>query len=80
MPTGSPIRIGVADGHAGLEVADQGTGLTQEQADRVFERFYRADSSRTYTAGAGAGLGLSIVQSLVSAHRGRVELRTAPGE
>ncbi|SOE32495.1 sensor histidine kinase [Streptomyces sp. OK228] len=79
-PAGSPIRIGVgtSDGHAVLEVADQGRGLPQEQADRVFERCYRAGSSRTGTT--GAGLGLSIVQSLVSAHRGRVELRTAPGQ
>ncbi|MFD4599831.1 sensor histidine kinase [Streptomyces sp. NPDC058464] len=80
-PAGSPIRIGVgtADGHAVLEVADQGPGLTDEQAERAFERFYRADSSRSRTSGAGAGLGLSIVQSLVTAHHGRVELTTGPG-
>jgi two-component system OmpR family sensor kinase len=81
-PAGAPIRIGVgtADGYAVLEVADQGAGLSPEQARRVFERFYRADSSRTRSAGAGAGLGLSIVESLVSAHGGRVELTTAPGK
>ncbi|WP_329290905.1 ATP-binding protein [Streptomyces pseudovenezuelae] len=64
-PTGSPIRIGVgtSDGHAVLEVADQGPGLPQEQADRVFERCCRAGRSRTGTTGAGLGL------SLVSAHR-----------
>jgi two-component system OmpR family sensor kinase len=45
----------------------------------VFERFYRADTSRTRAAG-GSGLGLSIVASLVAAHGGRVELCTAPGE
>ncbi|MFB6981569.1 HAMP domain-containing sensor histidine kinase [Streptomyces scopuliridis] len=80
-PAGSPILIGVgiSNGYALLEVADHGPGLTQEQAGRVFERFYRADSSRTRATGAGAGLGLSIVQSLIDAHHGRVELTTAPG-
>lgn len=81
-PAGTAVRIGVgtADGHAVLEVADEGAGLTPEQAQRVFERFYRADSSRTRSAGAGAGLGLSIVQSLVTAHGGRVRLTTSPGQ
>ncbi|WP_325051312.1 sensor histidine kinase [Streptomyces corynorhini] len=80
-PAGTPVRIGVGtvDGHGVLEIADRGTGLTEEQAERAFERFYRADSSRTRAAGAGAGLGLSIVRSLVVAHHGRVELTTAPG-
>jgi two-component system OmpR family sensor kinase len=81
-PAGTPVRIGVAtaDGHAVLEVADQGEGLTAQQAARVFERFYRAGSSRTRSAGAGAGLGLSIVKSLVDAHDGQVQLTTAPGK
>jgi two-component system OmpR family sensor kinase len=80
-PAGTPVRIGVgtADGFAVLEVADEGDGLTEEQARRAFERFYRPDSSRTRSAGGGAGLGLSIVQSLVDAHGGRVQLITAPG-
>lgn len=81
-PAGSPVRIGVGstDGYAVLEVADQGDGLSLEQASRVFERFYRADSSRARSGGAGAGLGLAIVESLVTAHGGRVELTTAPGK
>lgn len=81
-PAGSPVRIGVGTlgGHAVIEVADQGPGLSAEQAARVFERFYRTDSSRSRAGGAGAGLGLSIVDSLVRAHGGRVELTTAPGE
>nr|BAQ25485.1 two-component system sensor kinase [Micromonospora sp. GMKU326] len=80
-PAGSPVRIGVgtAGGEAVLEVADQGPGLSAEQAARVFERFYRTDSSRSRAGGAGAGLGLAIVDSLVRAHGGRVELVTAPG-
>ncbi|MPY61659.1 HAMP domain-containing histidine kinase [Streptomyces spongiae] len=79
-PTGTPLRIGVGTvgDHAVLEVADQGPGLTPEQRGRIFERFYRADTSRTRATG-GAGLGLSIVHSLVTAHAGHVEVDSAPG-
>ncbi|WP_308128061.1 sensor histidine kinase [Modestobacter italicus] len=62
-----------------LAVSDEGPGLAPADAERVFERFYRVDASRTRAAG-GTGLGLSIVASLVAAHGGRVELLTAPGE
>jgi two-component system OmpR family sensor kinase len=59
-------------------VADHGPGLTDEQASRVFERFYRADSSRARASG-GAGLGLSIVSAVVEAHGGTAEVRPTPG-
>jgi two-component system, OmpR family, sensor kinase len=59
-----------------LEVTDHGPGLTQEQADHVFERFYRADAARTT---GGTGLGLAIVAALVAGHRGAVWVRTQPG-
>ncbi|BCJ69273.1 hypothetical protein GCM10009779_06110 [Polymorphospora rubra] len=64
-----------------VEVADTGPGLSPEQAERVFERFYRADVARTRrTDGAtGAGLGLAIVAALVAAHRGSVEVVETPG-
>jgi len=62
-----------------VEVADTGPGLAPEEAERVFERFYRTDVSRTRASG-GSGLGLSIVQALVTAHGGRVTVRSAPGE
>jgi two-component system OmpR family sensor kinase len=62
-----------------LAVSDDGPGLAPSDAERVFERFYRADSSRTRAAG-GTGLGLSIVASLVAAHTGRVDVITAPGK
>jgi two-component system, OmpR family, sensor kinase len=52
--------------------------MTQDDAHRVFERFYRTDSSRARSSG-GTGLGLSIVDSLVSAHGGTVTVSTAPG-
>ncbi|MFI5535953.1 sensor histidine kinase [Nocardia sp. NPDC051900] len=60
-----------------LEVADTGPGLTAEDAERVFERFYRADTSRARSSG-GTGLGLSIVQALVTAHGGEVGVRSTP--
>jgi two-component system OmpR family sensor kinase len=81
-PPGTPVRIGVgtAEGRAVLEVADDGPGMTAEQAERVFNRFYRADRSRTRSGGADAGLGLSIARSLARAHGGDVELATVLGE
>jgi signal transduction histidine kinase len=63
-----------------LRVADRGPGLAAEDAARVFERFYRADTSRTREEGGGTGLGLAIVASLVAAHGGSVDVVTAPGE
>jgi two-component system OmpR family sensor kinase len=80
-PPGTPVRIGVGtlDGHSVLEIADEGPGLSKQAAERVFDRFYRADSSRNRSEGGGAGLGLAIVQSLVAAHGGTVELRAASG-
>jgi two-component system OmpR family sensor kinase len=61
-----------------LAVADQGPGMTEEARAKVFERFYRADPSRTRAAG-GSGLGLSIVAALVAAHGGRVGVQSEPG-
>lgn len=73
------VRVGTSAHDAVLEVADEGPGMTPEDAQRVFERFYRTDSSRTRSSG-GTGLGLSIVDSLVYAHGGRVTVTTAPGQ
>ncbi len=60
-----------------LEVRDSGPGLSAEQADRVFERFYRADQARPR---GGAGLGLAIVAALVAAHGGVSWVDSKPGE
>lgn len=73
------VRVGTEGDDAILEVADDGPGMSQEDALRVFERFYRADSSRARASG-GTGLGLSIVDSLVAAHGGAVTVTTALGE
>jgi two-component system OmpR family sensor kinase len=72
------VSVGTEDGMAVLEVADTGRGISPQDAERVFERFYRTDPSRARTHG-GAGLGLSIVAALVAAHHGEVSVTTAPG-
>jgi two-component system OmpR family sensor kinase len=63
-------------------VIDQGPGLSAEQAERVFERFFRADSARSRRAPAdgGSGLGLAIVAALVEAHGGTADVESEPGK
>jgi two-component system OmpR family sensor kinase len=84
-PAGTPITMAVGtaerDGHAlaCMEVRDRGAGLSAEQAERVFERFYRTDKARSRAHG-GTGLGLSIVAAITAAHGGNVEVDTAPGD
>jgi two-component system OmpR family sensor kinase len=68
-----------ADAAVVLEVADSGPGLTPQQAERVFERFYRADAARTRKTG-GTGLGLAIVAALAAAHGGTVAVDSQPGD
>jgi two-component system, OmpR family, sensor kinase len=79
-PAASPIEIAVttSNGTAQLSVADHGPGLKMEDRDRIFEPFYRADASRSRDSG-GAGLGLSIVNAVVVAHGGKVDVRETSG-
>jgi signal transduction histidine kinase len=76
------VRIGRAerDGRPrlALEVVDRGAGLSPEQSERVFERFYRTDAARSRARG-GSGLGLSIVAAITRAHGGTVEVESAVG-
>ncbi|WP_245614139.1 sensor histidine kinase [Actinokineospora inagensis] len=69
------VRVRLANQNVVFEVVDEGPGLTPEQAERVFERFYRVDPSRTQESG-GTGLGLAIVNALVTAHGGSVQVRS----
>ena len=69
------VRVGPVGGEAIVEVEDTGPGLTGDQAERVFERFYRADPSRARASG-GVGLGLSIVAAVAEAHGGTVAARS----
>lgn len=79
-PKGTPVqlRVSSADGTATVEIIDHGQGIEEQDRARVFERFFRADTSRTRTSG-GSGLGLSIVAALVAAHQGTVTLEETPG-
>ncbi|HEV2140618.1 MAG TPA: ATP-binding protein [Candidatus Dormibacteraeota bacterium] len=72
------INLSTSDSIARLSVADHGPGLPAEDVDRIFEPFYRADPSRSRDSG-GAGLGLSIVSAVVTAHGGRVSVHQTEG-
>jgi two-component system OmpR family sensor kinase len=72
------ISLSIEDSVARLSVADHGPGLAADDIDRIFEPFYRADPSRSRDSG-GAGLGLSIVSAVVTAHGGQVKVRETEG-
>jgi len=71
------LRVAGQGDRAVLEVADDGPGMTPEVAERVFERFYRADPARSRDRG-GSGLGLAIVAAVVAAHHGTVTVTSDP--
>jgi signal transduction histidine kinase len=77
---GDLVALGSAtrEGSVRFWVRDSGPGVSVEERDRIFERFYRGRSG--FRRSDGAGLGLSIVQAIAEAHGGRVELESAPGE
>ena len=79
-PRGTPVHVRVSreGGQAVLEVADEGPGLDEEHAAKVFDRFFRVDPARARDAG-GAGLGLAIVAAIAGAHGGGVSVDTSPG-
>ncbi len=79
-PPGTRTLVRVDEDQAGavITVSDDGPGMPPEEAEHVFERFYRADPSRSRTHG-GAGLGLSIVSAIVAAHGGTVEAQRGEG-
>ena len=62
-----------------IEVSDTGVGIPAEALPKVFDRFFRVDSSRSQGSG-GTGLGLAIVQSIVQLHGGNVEIASQPGQ
>ncbi len=79
--TGGKITVELLEQQdmAGFSVTDNGIGIPKEELPYIFERFYRADKSRNRMTG-GTGIGLTIVQSIVQAHGGRVEAESEPGK
>lgn len=76
--TSCTVTVGIDGDDAVVTVGDDGPGMSPDDAARAFNRFHRADTSRTRASG-GSGLGLSIVAGLVAAHGGRAELESTPG-
>lgn len=81
-PAGSPIdlvvRVDAARKTAQLDIVDHGEGVPPQIRDKIFQRFWRADTSRTRETG-GSGLGLAIVAAIVDAHKGTVSVLDTPG-
>jgi two-component system sensor histidine kinase SenX3 len=77
---GKQVGLGLREKHgvAAIAVTDNGIGMTADQQERAFERFYRADASRSRQTG-GTGLGLSIVKHVASSHLGDVQVFSRPG-
>ena len=81
-PSGTPIAVSVEqlESEVAITVADKGPGLSQADQEKIFERFYRADSSRARTKGEGSGLGLSIVDAVMKAHGASVTVTSELGQ
>lgn len=81
-PHGSPLELVVhvdpARGVGMLDIVDHGEGVPPQIRDKIFQRFWRADTSRTRATG-GSGLGLAIVSGIISAHKGSVDVLETPG-
>jgi two-component system sensor histidine kinase SenX3 len=80
-PENTKVGIGIRakDGLVAVSVTDQGEGLSPEDQERIFERFYRVDAARSRHTG-GTGLGLSIVKHVISNHGGEVTVWSQPGQ
>ena len=81
-PSGTPITVAIKEleNETTITVADKGPGLSHADQAKIFERFYRADTSRARTKGEGSGLGLSIVDAVMKAHGGSVSVLSELGQ
>lgn len=73
------LHVTIESGHPVISVADTGIGIPADQLDRVFERFYRVDKSRSRETG-GTGLGLAIVKHIAELHSAEIEIHSTLGE
>ncbi|MDD4716419.1 MAG: ATP-binding protein [Oscillospiraceae bacterium] len=80
-PSGGKISLSVSDNsdYVVISIKDTGIGISEEDLPNIFERFYRADKSRTRETG-GAGIGLAIAKSIVAAHKGSIEVKSEYGK
>jgi two-component system, OmpR family, sensor kinase len=72
------VRVQVKDGVQTVEVTDYGSGIPAEEQSRIFERFYRGSSVKNQIP--GSGLGLSITEGIVKAHKGELKVLSRPGQ
>ena len=81
-PAGTQIKITAEQGinETTISVSDNGPGLSVEDQEKIFERFYRADPARVRSGNEGSGLGLSIVDAVMTAHGGYVSVKSKLGE
>jgi CheY-like chemotaxis protein/anti-sigma regulatory factor (Ser/Thr protein kinase) len=73
------IRVGASGDHVTLAIADSGRGMSRDQVERLFERFYRGDAGKS-SGESGTGLGMSIVKSLVDLHEGTIDVESELGK
>ncbi|HSJ03358.1 MAG TPA: heavy metal sensor histidine kinase, partial [Verrucomicrobium sp.] len=82
-PKGGWVKATIAEnqGRCSITVSDNGAGISAEHLPRLFDRFYRVDSSRTHQAGeSGVGLGLALVKTVVALHCGDISVSSTPGK
>lgn len=74
------VRLKDADGQVSISVEDDGIGIPKSEQEKIWERFYQIDSSRSENGGESCGLGLSMVRQIAQIHGGAVTLESVPGE
>ena len=72
------VRVRRRDGFVAIEVADSGIGIPRSEQEKIFEKFYRVSTGLVHDT-KGSGLGLALVKHIVEAHKGKIQLESAPG-
>jgi signal transduction histidine kinase len=73
------VRITQSDGFVSVAISDRGVGIAADEQEKIFEKFYRVSTGLVHDV-KGSGLGLSLVKHIVLAHRGKITVRSKPGE